>query len=126
MPDKLKAEETTLFVDRPDQTKRTTVKYSGTEPIALWLRVDEDTWVKQNLIEDAGSSVEAAQLELDGERLTPLLKAGQIAEFGITLASSSTNPTAAGFHLSSFSAYVIIEVLLKQCRRQSRPALGCK
>lgn len=107
----LTAAKNPLFATDAASVHSTAVKYDATQSIILWRRLNGATWTKENLIEGATSSAEAAELEKRGKRTTPNLKAGEFVEYGI-LAEQSLDPNAPGFSLGRFLAYVLIDVLL--------------
>lgn len=107
----LAAGKNPIFAIDATSLHATIVKYDATQSIILWRRLNGATWTRENLIEDATSAAQAAELEKRGKRTTPNLKAGEFVEYGI-VAEQSLDPNAAGFSLGRFLAYVLIDVLL--------------
>jgi hypothetical protein len=109
----LKADKNPLFVTNAIATVTTKVKYDASQRIFLWRRTSITQWEKEDLIDGAIDSDDAAVLERRGTRTTPALQAGQFVEYGM-LTMEELDPNSTGFSLGRFVAYVIIDVLLSE------------
>ena len=74
----LEAEETTLFVNTPTDTAFTTVNYDFPFSMSIWRRFVGQAWTREDLIQNATSAKEAAELERKGKRTTLPLSPGQV------------------------------------------------
>lgn len=109
----LKAATTALSVSDASEQAVTNVEYRAPHQIFIWRRVNNDPWTREDLIEGARSSAQAAVLERQGTRETPPLRAGEFVSYGM-IAEASADPNRPNFNQSKFDAFVLVDVLLAE------------
>ncbi|MDQ8726382.1 hypothetical protein [Bradyrhizobium sp. LHD-71] len=109
---KLTADTETFYL-KPGMTLSTGVNYEIDDAFTvLWRRFVGQPWTKENLVEDATTAAEAAELEREGRRLTPLMKPGDVLQYG--LLPQELDPNNSGMSLGRFRPLITIFALLEQ------------